>query len=127
MGAPGPGEKAPKPFVNLRYVRAGGAGRSRTARFFSTPAGLEQEPSPALCLVNPDLQKTRGRNVAKFVTKTMNLAHARCEILVVFAQLRKHVQGRDIIRIVVEHALQPRDFPNGMYGRPSDLPNALGN
>src|SRR5262249_31449041 len=48
------------------------------------------------------------------------------QLLVVVAQLREHVERRDEVRVVVEHALQPADVADRAQRGPADLAHALG-
>src|SRR5882757_8870123 len=48
------------------------------------------------------------------------------QLQVVVAQLGQHVQRRDIVRVVVEHALLARDLADGAQRGAADLAHALG-
>src|SRR5690348_4259759 len=71
--------------------------------------GLEQEPGPPLCFVDPHFDEARGRDVAVVVAHVMDLAQRRRQAPVVVAQLGQHVLRVDIVGVVVENALAPRN------------------
>src|SRR6266850_1525737 len=60
----------------------------------SRASGLEQEPRATLGLIDPVFQQARGGNVAVFVAKAVDLAQVVCQLLVVIAQLGKHIHRR---------------------------------
>src|SRR5262249_1316271 len=82
---------------------------------------LEQEPSPPLGLVDPDLGDAGRRYIRSLVTEGVRLAQVSRELFVVVAQLGEHVPGRDVLGIIVEHSLQTPDVTN----RSSALPTSL--
>src|SRR5205085_10218477 len=84
---------------------------------------LKQKPRTALCLVDPDFQKTRRRNVAMLIAKVMRLAHARGELFIVVAQFGKHIHRADEIRLVVLYALQAANLADRSHCRSTQLAN----
>src|SRR5262245_28914790 len=88
--------------------------------------GFEEEPGSPLGLVDPDFDEARGRDVAVLVANIVNLAQTGCERLVVIAQFSQHVQGLDILGIVVLDALKPADVANRLDRGPADLADSLG-
>ena len=67
-----------------------------------------------------------GGHVAVLVAHVVDLAQARGQRLVVFAQLGEHIFGNDVLGIVVEHTLQPRDVPDRGDRGPADFADTLG-
>src|SRR5262245_17190280 len=62
-----------------------------------------------------------------FVTHVVRLAEAGGKSFVVVCQLGKHVQRLDVLGIIIEYALSPRDLSDRMQGEAPDLSNAFGN
>src|SRR5215831_2559554 len=78
-------------------------------RSLSCYAGrLEQEPGTTLGLVDPVLEQARG------------------QLLVIVAQLRKHIQRRDEVSVVVQDSLQAADVADRVQRSAADLADALG-
>src|SRR4051794_25557765 len=77
------------------------------------PACFEQKPGSPLGFVDPHLDETGTCYVAVLVAYVMRFTQARCQALVVFAKLGKHIQGSHVIGIIVEDALQAPDVANG--------------
>src|SRR5438105_15034221 len=75
-----------------------------SARRIAAAARLEQKPDPPLRLVDPDFEQARRRDVAVLLADAVRLAHVRGEAHVVLAQLRQHVEGRDVVSVIVENA-----------------------
>src|SRR4029078_2389190 len=73
------------------------------------PACFEQEPGPALGLVDTDLDPARRCDVAVLVAHVVYLAQPRGERLVVIAQFSEHIQRLDIRRIVFQQAPPPSE------------------
>src|SRR5262245_26916283 len=71
----------------------------------SVAACLKQEPRAALRLVDPVLDQAGARDVAALVAEPVHLTQADGELLVVIAQLGKHILWRHELRIIVEQAL----------------------
>src|SRR5262245_25689389 len=71
--------------------------------------GLEQEPSPPLSLIDPDLDEACARHIGVLIAKPMHLPQICGELLVVVTELGEHIHRRDEIGIIVEHALQAAD------------------
>src|SRR5262249_58003983 len=111
-----------------RARRAGGRPARRwqdacsSARRLAVPACLEQEPDAPFRLVDPVLQQARGRDIAMLLAQIVRLAHVRRQPQVVLAQLGEHVQGRDVIRLVVEQALQAGGLADRAPPRPPHPP-----
>src|SRR5262249_8985267 len=77
---------------------------------FAAPAGLIEEPPPALGLVDPVLDQARRGHIPMLVAQVMRLAQMRDELEIVLAQLRQHVERRHEIGVVVLDALQAADM-----------------
>ena len=73
-------------------------------------ARLEQEPSAAFRLVDPALNQARAGDIAMLVAEAMRLAQICCQLFVVLAQLRQHIERRDEFCVVIEYALQAPDM-----------------
>jgi hypothetical protein len=86
---------------------------------------LEQEPDASLGLIDPVLQQACRRHILRFVTKRMDSEHSQYESFVLLPQLTQHVQGSDIVCIIVFYALQPGDLPDGMDRGSADLAHTL--
>src|SRR5436309_15776798 len=71
---------------------------------------LEKEPGPSLGFIDPHFNQTRRGNVAVFLTHAVRLPKTRGQLFVVLREFRDHVQGFDILRIVIEHPLSARDL-----------------
>src|SRR5262249_5859071 len=87
---------------------------------------LEQEPGSPLGLVDPVLDQAGAGHVVVLVANRVGLAQARRQLLVVIAQLREHVEGRDEVGVVVQHALQAADVADRAQRGAADLAHALG-
>src|SRR5438445_130386 len=59
------------------------------------------------------------------VAHVVSLAKARGQRFVVIRQLSDHVQGLDVFRIVIEHALSSRNVADRSQRKSSDLSNSL--
>ena len=55
----------------------------------------------------------------------MYFAHAPGQLLVVVTQFSEHVQGRDVICIVVRHSLQAADVTDRVQGGTANFPNTF--
>src|SRR5438093_1289554 len=86
---------------------------------------FEQEPRAPLGFVDPRLEQTCAGDVSLLVAKTVRRAQTCRQLLVVVAQLGKHVQGGDEVRVVVEDTLQAADVADGAQRRAADLTDAL--
>src|SRR5215813_14204060 len=96
-------------------------------RSLSCYAGrLEQEPGATLGLVDPVLDQAGAGHVVVLLANRVGLAQARGQLLVVVAQLRKHIQRGDEVRVVVQHALQAADVADRAQRGAADLAHALG-
>src|SRR5258706_2105542 len=61
------------------------------------------------------------------VAHIVGLANAIGELSMVLAQLRQHVERRDVFRVVVQYALQTRDVANGAQRGSTELAHTLRN
>ena len=68
---------------------------------------LEQKPGAPLGLVDPNLNQARGGDVAMLLADVVGLAKTGRERLVVFPQFGKHIEGFDVVRVIVCDSLQP--------------------
>src|SRR5207302_2292944 len=66
---------------------------------------LRQKPGAALRLIDPNFNQTGCGDVTMLVTYVVRLAQSRGQRLVVLCQLGNHVGRIDVVRVVVEHAL----------------------
>src|SRR3954469_26050507 len=89
-------------------------------------ACLKQEPGAPLSLVDEVLEEACGRYIPMLTAQLMGLKHARREGLVVVPQLGQHVERVDVIGVVVENPLKPRDMADRPKGGAADLAHALG-
>src|SRR5262252_7686524 len=87
---------------------------------------LEQEPGAPLGLVDPVLDQAGAGHVLVLVANRVSLAQARRQLLVVVAQFGKHIQRRDEVGVVVQHALQASDVADRAQRGAADLAHALG-
>src|SRR6516164_11828633 len=87
---------------------------------------FEQEPGASLGLVDPVLDQAGAGHVVVFVADRVSLAQARHQLLVVVAQLGKHVQRRDEVGVVVQHPLQATDVADRAQRGAADLAYAFG-
>ena len=90
------------------------------------PAGLEQEPGAPLDLVDPDFDVAGGGDVTMLVADVVHFTQPGGHRLVVFAQFAQHVRRLDIVGIVVEDTLGPRDVADRTQRGTTELANALG-
>jgi len=73
---------------------------------------LEKEPGPSLRLIDPNFNETCGRNVAMFVANVVRFTKPRGQSSIVFRELRDHVQGLNVLGIVIEDTLSASDLPD---------------
>jgi hypothetical protein len=64
------------------------SGRIRQHLFLPDVSRFEQEPHPALCLVEPHLDEARGGDIVLVVVNAVSFAQARNELVI--TQLREH-------------------------------------
>lgn len=83
--------------------------RLRTAIGFSRAGCLEEEPGPPLRLIHPRFEQTCAGHIIMLVAQPMRLAHTRRELFVIIAQLRQHIEWRDIVSVIVQNTLQTAD------------------
>ena len=76
-------------------------------RGIAPSAGLEQKPGASLGLVDPHPDQARGGDVAMLLADVVGLPKTGRERLVVFPQFGKHVEGFDVVRVIVCDPLQP--------------------
>src|SRR5207245_7187153 len=91
----------------------------------SSSTRLEQEPCAPLGFIDPYLDEAGGGDVAVLIAHVMRFAKSRCEFLVVLAQLGEHVQGLDVLGVIVQHALRSGDPTNGLQRGSADLADAF--
>src|SRR5215203_4618760 len=68
-------------------------------------SGLEQEPCPPFGLIDPDFEQACRRDVPVIVVEGVRAPHFRDQLLVVLTKLRKHVERRDEIGVIIEKSL----------------------
>src|SRR5919198_412790 len=79
-----------------------GCRRRRTSGSLPWNAGrLEQEPGTPLGLVDPVLDQAGAGHVVVLVADRVRLAQVRRQLLVVVAQLGKHIERRDEVCVVI--------------------------
>lgn len=78
-------------------------------RRIGTAPGLEEEPAPALRLVDPDFDQARRRDVTVPRAEFVHDTKTGCERLIVAAELGEHVGRFDESSVVVEDPLGARD------------------
>jgi len=108
-------------------VRNRGAAAPRLRLRKRLAGDLEEEPTPALRLIDPAFEKTGSGDVARFIAQRVDRAHAENQSLFIFVQLADHVLRRDEVGIVVGYALQAGDMADGADRGPADFAHALGN
>jgi len=55
----------------------------------------------------------------------VNLAHPRGELSVVLAQFSQHIEGGDVVGVIVEHMLKTTDVADRPQGRSADFAHPL--
>jgi hypothetical protein len=75
----------------------------------SSSADFEEEPCAPFRFVDPGLNEAGRRDIAVLVTNIVCLAQPGGERLIVLAQLGQHVQRLDVVRVVIQNALEPGD------------------
>jgi hypothetical protein len=80
-----------------------------------------------LGLVDPVLDQTGGSDVAILVAQGVCGSETGGQQPIVFPKLHEHVSGGNVLPVVIGNALKSGDVPDRMQGRPSDLPDTLGN
>src|SRR5262249_49128892 len=106
----------PTPAAHTDYLTL--ASRARTA-------GLEQKPYSSFGLINPGLEHARAGHIAVLVAQRMRLAHAPSQLHIIVAQLGKHIEGCDVIGVVVHDALLAADLADRPYRHAADLSDAF--
>jgi len=81
-------------------------------RCFRGAARLEQKPGAPLGLVDPYFQQTRRCNIAVLVAYAVRFTHPIGEPAVVFTQFGEHVEGRDVVGVIVQDSLEPSHLPD---------------
>src|SRR5882724_2762051 len=87
---------------------------------------LEEEPHAAFRLVDPGLDQAGTRHIPMSVAESVRFAKTRRELFVVVAQLCKHIERRNVLRIVVRNALEAGNVADRTQCRSADLAYALG-
>src|SRR5262245_17628993 len=107
-------------------------GRSAKAAFLlvagslGLAARLEQEPAALFGFVNEILQKAGGRHVLVLVGNLVGRAHVVDLRLIVVHELQQHINGGNVVLVVVLDPLQLRDMPDRADRGAADLACALG-
>src|SRR5207247_431143 len=112
-------------FTGLSVAGASYFPRGRSSLLWNTGC-LEQEPGAPLGLVDPVLDQAGAGHVLVLVADRVGLAQVRRQLLVVVAQLGKHIERRDEARVIVQHALQAADVADRAQRGAADLADALG-
>src|SRR6266850_2444106 len=114
-------------FISLSCLnRASQTARASTATAVAAPCRLEKEPHAPFRLVNPGLYQAGARHIPMFAAKSVRFAKPRRELFIVVAQLRKHIEGRNVLRVVVQNALETGNVTDGAQRRSADFAHALG-
>jgi hypothetical protein len=92
----------------------------------SRPPGFEEEPDAAFRFVDPILQQACGGDILLFVAKVMDFTHAGKHGPIVFTQFCEHIEGIDIVRVVIAETLQAGNVPDRSNRGAADLAHALG-
>jgi hypothetical protein len=71
---------------------------------------LEEGPHSTVGFVDPILDQARRGNITVLTAQTVHSAQAHSELDIVLAQLGQHGMRRQVVRIVVLHALQSGDM-----------------
>jgi hypothetical protein len=71
--------------------------------------GLEQEPGAPFGFIDPDFDQASRGDITVFSADVVGLAQASGKGLVVLAQFGEHVQGFDVVGIIVYYALAAGD------------------
>src|SRR6478752_1921060 len=88
-------------------------------------AGLEQEPGPALGLIDEDFEQTGRTGILVVVAKLVSLSHRGRDVLVVFHQLAQHFARRDVFLIVVLDGLMLADVADRAQRGAAELAHPL--
>src|SRR5215471_8267693 len=105
---------------------------ARAAAFLLVPgslglaARLEQEPTALFGFVNEILQKAGGRHVLVLVGNLVGRAHVVHLRLIVVHELQQHINGGNVVLVVVLDPLQLRNMPDRADRGVADLACALG-
>src|SRR5581483_8200995 len=95
-------------------------------RLVAAAARFVEEPDAPFRLVDPYLEQAGGGDIAALVAYAVGGAHRGGKALVVLAQLGQHVERRDELGVVIQHALQARDVSDRANRRAAQLAHALG-
>src|SRR5215831_15173894 len=93
---------------------------------FGLTAGFEQEPAALFSFVDEILQKAGGGYVLVLVGDLVGLAHVADLGLVVVHELQQHVDGGNVVLVVVLDSLQLRDLADRPDRGAADLAGPLG-
>ena len=91
----------------------------------SVAARFKQKPRAPLGFINLAFDQTCGGDVASLVHHVVQRAQARRQFLIVLAQLSQHVEGFNVVRIIVLDALDAGDVADGAQREAADLADAL--
>ena len=75
--------------------------------------GFDQKPSPSLCFADSVLYQTGCGEIAKAIANGVSGVQPDNELLVISAELGKHVVGPHRALVVVAESLMPRNFAAG--------------
>src|SRR6185369_6551362 len=98
---------------------------SRRVGAFLT-AGLEQEPGPALGLVDEDFEQACAAGILMIVAKLVGFAHRRRHLLVVFHQFAQHFARRHVFVVVILDGLMLGDLSDRAQRGAAELAYPLG-
>ena len=89
-------------------------------------ARFEQKPGSSLGLVDPSLEQTRASDITMLFADATRFSHRGCKLLVVFPKFSKHVEGSNVVGIIIVKTLQPRDLANGPDSDPTNFSHPFG-
>src|SRR5579862_8041350 len=92
----------------------------------SRSPGPEEEPDTTFRFVDPILQQACCGNVLLIVAKLMDFTHAGQQGPVVFTQFCEHIEGIDIVRVVIAETLEAGNVPDRSNRGAADLTYGLG-
>jgi hypothetical protein len=86
---------------------------------------LEKKPGSSLGFIDPNFDQARRGKVTMLVAHVMCFAKVCGQRFVVVGQLGDHVQGLDIFRIVIEHALIAGNVTDRSQRKSANLADSL--
>jgi hypothetical protein len=90
-----------------------------------TPSTLEQEPDALLSLIDPVFKQARCCDIAVLVASSMHFSKFHNEAIVIVPQFRQHGLRFDIVCIIIEDALVPRNIAYRTQRTAANLPCSL--